>query len=208
MKDCQGMINSLLFDLPLSSNPEKWAPTDTDQLSSLSTDSSHTIFDLGNNLENLADFCINSSKKKVVVDTKKFKTEMCKNWMDFGSCRYGKKCKFAHGKEEMHEKNVPNKTKYKSKGCQTFYSLGYCPYGSRCLFRHDDRNESDFHAGYYTTLLTSSSTPQHLNNKLKRRLIIFEKMDFSENSMIPEEEKEYLYYKRIFSPPSFVNYQE
>ena len=31
----------------------------------------------------------------------KYKTELCKNWIENGGCRYGKKCQFAHGKEEL-----------------------------------------------------------------------------------------------------------
>ena len=28
---------------------------------------------------------------------KRFKTELCKNWIENKSCRYGNKCQFAHG---------------------------------------------------------------------------------------------------------------
>lgn len=31
------------------------------------------------------------------IDKTKFKTEMCKNWIEQGFCRYGNKCQFAHG---------------------------------------------------------------------------------------------------------------
>jgi hypothetical protein len=31
------------------------------------------------------------------VSAEKYKTEMCKNWIENGSCRYSKKCQFAHG---------------------------------------------------------------------------------------------------------------
>lgn len=31
------------------------------------------------------------------IDKTKFKTEMCKNWIEQGYCRYGTKCQFAHG---------------------------------------------------------------------------------------------------------------
>jgi len=38
------------------------------------------------------------------VDKAKYKTEMCKNWIEFGFCRYGPKCQFAHGSTEMINK--------------------------------------------------------------------------------------------------------
>merc|ERR1712087_636893 len=31
----------------------------------------------------------------------KYKTELCKNWIETNTCRYGRKCQFAHGNEEL-----------------------------------------------------------------------------------------------------------
>ncbi|WOL03790.1 tristetraprolin-like [Canna indica] len=31
-----------------------------------------------------------------------YKTEVCRSWEENGICRYGSKCQFAHGKEELH----------------------------------------------------------------------------------------------------------
>lgn len=36
-------------------------------------------------------------KQKSSEDSK-YKTEMCKNFQATGTCNYGKKCRFAHGK--------------------------------------------------------------------------------------------------------------
>lgn len=44
----------------------------------------------------------NSGKKK--VDSTKYKTEMCKNWLAVGYCSYGNKCRFAHGRNELANK--------------------------------------------------------------------------------------------------------
>ncbi|GFH20116.1 CCCH-type Zn-finger protein [Haematococcus lacustris] len=41
-----------------------------------------------------------------------YKTEMCKGWMEAGTCRYGHKCQFAHGAEELRP--VPRHPKYKT----------------------------------------------------------------------------------------------
>jgi hypothetical protein len=68
----------------------------------------------------------------------KYKTEMCKNWIETGHCNYGAKCRFAHGKNELMNK-VSQNDKYKSKLCFSFHKNSYCPYGNRCLFIHDER---------------------------------------------------------------------
>lgn len=49
------------------------------------------------------------------TDKGKFKTEMCKNWIEIGTCRYGNKCQFAHGDQELINKLAPSNIKYKSK---------------------------------------------------------------------------------------------
>ena len=36
------------------------------------------------------------------------KFEMCKNWKEKGTCRYGEKCLFAHGKHELTLRNPPD----------------------------------------------------------------------------------------------------
>ncbi|KAL4454203.1 hypothetical protein ABPG74_012160 [Tetrahymena malaccensis] len=76
-------------------------------------------------------------------ETSKFKTEMCKNWMEFGKCNYGKKCQFAHGKNELVDKSLVNKRQYKSKLCNSFHTQKYCPYGNRCMFIHESRTVSE-----------------------------------------------------------------
>jgi hypothetical protein len=30
-----------------------------------------------------------------------YKTELCRSWEEKGTCRYGPKCQFAHGEEEL-----------------------------------------------------------------------------------------------------------
>ena len=32
-----------------------------------------------------------------------YKTELCRSWEEKGSCRYGAKCQFAHGEEELRK---------------------------------------------------------------------------------------------------------
>jgi len=63
-----------------------------------------------------------------------YKTELCLSWAETGTCRYGPKCQFAHGKQELRP--VLRHPKYKTEICKTFNSSGQCPYGKRCRFVH------------------------------------------------------------------------
>jgi len=64
----------------------------------------------------------------------RYKTELCQSWMATGACRYGIKCQYAHGKEDLNP--VIRHPKYKTEICKTFSSTGQCPYGKRCRFVH------------------------------------------------------------------------
>lgn len=68
----------------------------------------------------------------------RFKTEICRNYKEKGSCLYGELCQFAHGKQELR-KDVVRHNKYKTKLCQKYWIHGYCAYGPRCNFIHQDK---------------------------------------------------------------------
>ncbi|KAI0076280.1 hypothetical protein K474DRAFT_1598415 [Panus rudis PR-1116 ss-1] len=65
-----------------------------------------------------------------------YKTELCRSWEEKGTCRYGAKCQFAHGEEELRK--VQRHPKYKTEICRTFWVSGSCPYGKRCCFIHTE----------------------------------------------------------------------
>ncbi|PPQ66103.1 hypothetical protein CVT26_010904 [Gymnopilus dilepis] len=65
-----------------------------------------------------------------------YKTELCRSWEEKGSCRYGAKCQFAHGEDELRK--VQRHPKYKTEICKTFWVSGSCPYGKRCCFIHTE----------------------------------------------------------------------
>lgn len=44
------------------------------------------------------------------------KYEMCKNWKEKGSCRYGDKCLFAHGEHELTRKKSSDTSDTKEEG--------------------------------------------------------------------------------------------
>eukprot|EP00026_Physarum_polycephalum_P010541 Phypoly_transcript_10707.p1 GENE.Phypoly_transcript_10707~~Phypoly_transcript_10707.p1 ORF type:complete len:341 (+),score=73.09 Phypoly_transcript_10707:152-1024(+) len=69
----------------------------------------------------------------------RYKTELCKSYTETGNCRYGTKCQFAHGKEEIRP--ILRHPKYKTEICKTFHTTGTCPYGMRCRFIHTRSKE-------------------------------------------------------------------
>ncbi|EAS04358.1 zinc finger C-x8-C-x5-C-x3-H type protein (macronuclear) [Tetrahymena thermophila SB210] len=97
-------------------------------------------------------------------ETSKFKTEMCKNWMEFGKCNYGKKCQFAHGKNELVDKSTVNKRQYKSKLCNSFHTQKFCPYGNRCMFIHESRTVTEIRQSTYYQKILYNLDEQ--NNKI------------------------------------------
>lgn len=94
-----------------------------------------------------------------------YKREMCKNWSESGFCRYGTKCQYAHGVEEMseahqaflNEQKQGLNDKYKSQNCRQFYREKFCPYGKRCHFRHEYRSFKKIHRHYYQCHLAAIS---------------------------------------------------
>ncbi len=73
-----------------------------------------------------------------------FKTELCRSFESTGACKYGTKCRFAHGQAELRP--VARHPKYKTQHCKTFREQGHCPYGARCKFIHSDQEESPLSA--------------------------------------------------------------
>jgi len=64
----------------------------------------------------------------------RYKTEMCRQYIEKIKCAYGEKCQFAHGEQDLRP--VFRHPKYKTEPCRSFNSAGYCPYGQRCHFVH------------------------------------------------------------------------
>ena len=117
----------------------------------------------------------------------KYKTELCKSFMETNFCVYGNKCRFAHGYKELVVKKQINN--YKQKTCNSFFNKGYCPYGNRCNFKHDERKIEQIGVPYYYSHLISLHFPQL---KTCRRLNVFQdisQMKFEEERIkkIPKE---------------------
>ncbi|PFH49198.1 hypothetical protein AMATHDRAFT_5090 [Amanita thiersii Skay4041] len=86
-----------------------------------------------------------------------YKTELCRSWEEKGSCRYGAKCQFAHGEEELRK--VARHPKYKTEICRTFWVSGSCPYGKRCCFIHTELPSSG-HSNAGSNSGTENGAPQ------------------------------------------------
>jgi len=110
----------------------------------------------------------------------KYKTELCKSFMETNFCVYGNKCRFAHGMGELVSKKPINK--YKQKLCNSFFKNGYCPYGNRCNFKHDERKLEQIGVPFYTSHLICL---HYLQLKTCQRLKIF--TDITSNKL--EEDK-------------------
>jgi hypothetical protein len=92
-----------------------------------------------------SDVSSKSDKEKV-----KYKTEICKNWLEKGKCNYSVRCMFAHGEHELVRPNEGNVSEdYKSKPCSAFHQHSYCSYGVRCLFIHEERQVSDMPKSFF-----------------------------------------------------------
>ena len=70
----------------------------------------------------------------------RYKTELCRAFAEHGSCRYGDKCQFAHGLDDLRA--VVRHPKYKTDLCRTYHTTGLCPYGPRCHFIHNDDDDA------------------------------------------------------------------
>lgn len=70
-----------------------------------------------------------------IINSSRYKTELCRPYEESGSCKYGDKCQFAHGSHEL--RNLARHPKYKTELCRTFHTIGFCPYGPRCHFVHN-----------------------------------------------------------------------
>lgn len=104
----------------------------------------------------------NSDKEKV-----KYKTELCKNWLEKGKCSYSVRCRFAHGPHELVQAPVEKPVDdYKKKPCVGFLENSYCPYGVRCLFIHEERKMADLTNSYFSkSLMLDEETRKTLSRK-------------------------------------------
>lgn len=97
---------------------------------------------------------------------RRYKTELCRPFEEAGECKYGDKCQFAHGMQEL--RNLQRHPKYKTELCRTFHSVGFCPYGPRCHFVHnaeEARNHNRSVAAYHAQLAAAAAAAANSNGQ-------------------------------------------
>merc|ERR1712096_112018 len=76
-----------------------------------------------------------------------YKTALCDYWMKTGTCKYGSKCHYAHGHDEMRSSPESNGRNgepilfksdfpYKTVLFDKWAKTGTCKYGSKCHYAH------------------------------------------------------------------------
>ncbi|XP_065157983.1 protein TIS11 isoform X2 [Atheta coriaria] len=98
------------------------------------------------------------------VNTSRYKTELCRPYEEFGVCKYGDKCQFAHGMNEL--RNLARHPKYKTELCRTYHTVGFCPYGPRCHFVHNQEEvmQQNTRAPSAASMMASSrATPMQMS---------------------------------------------
>ncbi|XP_058490703.1 mRNA decay activator protein ZFP36L1 [Solea solea] len=129
------------------------------------TDMNHSQSDISPTALNTSSSSSNSS-----LSSSRYKTELCRSFTENGLCKYGGKCQFAHGLDELRDLN--RHPKYKTEPCRTFHTIGFCPYGIRCHFVHNNEEEEKhaFSRSSSSSSSSSSSVPQQpLCSSLPRR---------------------------------------
>ena len=106
-----------------------------------------------------------------IINTALYKTELCRSYLETGTCRYGAKCQFAHGEHELRP--VQRHPRYKTEVCQTFQLYGTCKYGSRCRFIHPHTAESALSNETATPVAFNFAEPE---NDEDDRLPVFQQL--------------------------------
>lgn len=114
------------------------------------------------------------SRRANNTNMQRYKTTLCKHFMQTGECQMAERCHFAHGEEDRRSKDdpLPNHAIglysshsqhpppgyqyniYKTVLCNYFKQDGTCQFGDRCTFAH---GESDLRAKFIP--LTYASPP-------------------------------------------------
>jgi len=116
-----------------------------------------------------------NSQEKEKMALEKYKTEMCKNYVETGKCSYSVRCMFAHGQHELVQKDVsalPG-VPYKKVLCEKFHQENCCNYGTKCIYIHEERNLDTIASNYYQNGLMLLNSVSDLEKTSKRRLSIF-----------------------------------
>ena len=81
----------------------------------------------------------------------RYKTQLCRQFVERGACHFGDACLFAHSCEELQQQastqNHPNhRLAEEPLRCIEFHNLGVCSVGATCEFVHDTHDTSEVSA--------------------------------------------------------------
>ena len=107
--------------------------------------------------------------------------------VQFGGCRYGKNCRFAHNYEELAEHQAAleaeEQRRKANKNCKSFFAVKFCHHGPNCAYRHEYRHIDQIHRYYYVQKLISKevmykrclreANKESNGEPIERRLSIF-----------------------------------
>lgn len=118
------------------SSQEKMSPTSTSSSLISFPESPVSLRDNRNRIERSMSESGDRNSSSQKVNSSRYKTELCRPFEENGHCKYGDKCQFAHGDNEL--RSLSRHPKYKTELCRTFHTIGFCPYGPRCHFIHNE----------------------------------------------------------------------
>uniref|UniRef100_A0A914HGJ6 C3H1-type domain-containing protein n=1 Tax=Globodera rostochiensis TaxID=31243 RepID=A0A914HGJ6_GLORO len=75
-----------------------------------------------------------SEEKHIHRFERSYRTELCREYQNSGTCRFGDECRFAHSIEQLRFRPLPRN--YKTKLCRNFEENGFCKHGAKCHFIH------------------------------------------------------------------------
>jgi len=126
--------------------------SDCSSLASSLSSSASSVSSLTNNMQQQGNSTATSAANR-------YKTELCRSFQENGTCKYGDKCQFAHGHNEL--RSMMRHPKYKTELCRTFHASGYCPYGPRCHFVHDTNLDLQKSSNSSISIKTSSKNKEN-----------------------------------------------
>jgi hypothetical protein len=98
-----------------------------------------------------------------------YKTELCRNWKELGTCEFGAECAYAHGYRELNHRRRNTHRNYKTKMCKQWHETtpGTCTYGGKCQFIHGEKPIDELsdepQMGFLAEPETLDSTPTNSN---------------------------------------------
>ncbi|EFA80829.1 hypothetical protein PPL_06417 [Heterostelium album PN500] len=136
-------------------------------LASSSDDSIHQISQQFAQQQLSDDGSSNGDIEEEINGQSRYKTELCRSFAETGICRYGFKCQFAHGRDELRP--VMRHPKYKTETCKTFHTVGSCPYGSRCRFIHSKPSPAEKLELAQEQAANSLATQQQIQQQIQQQ---------------------------------------